>query len=74
MKNNYRYKSLASRVLAVAHYGTETWMVYIDTVPGMNHDDEFMSVAHNGEMLDERIAKILFPSIAEKNLDYVEDD
>jgi len=62
----YKYIALASRVLAVASINVEVgdWCVYIDAVPGMNHDDEYEEVARKGAKLPERIAKLIFPGYA----------
>jgi hypothetical protein len=49
-------------------------MVYVDAVPGMDHDREFMEVVRHGTAMDERLAKLLFPDIADKHLEYAEDD
>jgi hypothetical protein len=71
MKKEYGIIALASRVLAVAvcnmqegkEKGLFDWAVYIDAVPGINHDIEFMDVARLGDKQSKEIAKFLFPGI-----------
>ncbi len=38
------------------------WAVYIDAVPGINHNQEYMNVAQKGDKCPKQIATILFPS------------
>jgi len=71
MKKEYGTIALASRVLAVAvgnmqedkEKGLFDWAVYIDAVPGINHDIEFMDVARVGTKQSKEMAKFLFPGI-----------
>lgn len=67
MKVRHRYYPLACRVLAVAvinEYETVpfyNWAVYIDAVPGQNHENEYLEVAKSGSKTLKEIAGILFP-------------
>lgn len=62
-----RYVPLASRVLAVAVLGERNdWSVYIDAVPGINHNKEQIVVAQHGDKISLELASIIFPEYAEK--------
>ena len=62
----YSMNALATRVLSVAvvHYEDGElfdWSVYVDGVPGHDHDNEFMKVARLGAKLSSEMAVMLFP-------------
>ncbi len=60
------YRALSSKVLAVATV-TECvgeWRVYIEAVPGKNHELEAKLVASHGTKQPEELAKCLFPALA----------
>ena len=59
----YAYIALASKVLVVASVNTDAgdWTVYIDAVPGKNHDDEWEEVARNGTKVPQLIGEYCFP-------------
>jgi len=64
----YQKSALGCRVLAVAsiHYINDKlvdWAAYIDSVPGYDHDVEFMRVAKEGDKLGRRLAAVLFPNL-----------
>ena len=69
MNKKYESEALAQKVLAVAVKNIDDdgkmfdWAVYIDAVPGINHQDEFMQVARLGCKQHKRIAALLFPNI-----------
>ena len=65
---SYRYKALSPRVLVVASVddNVKEWAVYIDSVPGKNHKDEFVEVAKWGDKLPEQIAAVIFPDLDEE--------
>lgn len=60
--------AVSHRVLIVAsineHVGD--FSVYIDSVNGINYEQEFKSVKKFGDKLEERIAKVIFPDLFEK--------
>ena len=62
-EKEYRYVSLASRILLVQ---VETigidWSCYIGIVPGIYHEQEYMSVAREGTKVSEELAKLYFSS------------
>ncbi len=71
MTKNYYYRALSTKVLVVAivnqyDTGYEDWAAYIDAVEGQSHKNEFMDVARYGSKIDQRIAAIIFPALAEK--------
>jgi len=67
MEEKYNYIALSSKVLAVAviNYTEDNqlfdWAVYIDAVPGMDHENEYVSVAAVGAKQSKYIAIALFP-------------
>ena len=65
-KKHLKY-ALARRVMAVASYDEEVgdWAAYIDAIPGHDHDEEWKAVLDSGIKLPQRIAEVLFPSLAE---------
>jgi hypothetical protein len=70
--NDHRYQWIAPmptpRVLAVAsvHLGPNLWRVYVDAVPGRNHDLEWLEVARFGGKLSEARARELFPNMPDE--------
>lgn len=57
---------LATKVLAVAQTRIEgTWAAYIDAVQGFNHQYEIHRVLADGQKLDEKVARVLFPRFKE---------
>ncbi len=64
----YEYNALEQKVLAVAITDSNymSYKVYIGSVIGNRHDEEFMQVAENGAKLTEDIARAIFPDLAEK--------
>jgi hypothetical protein len=62
------YKALASRVLMVAriepHYGE--WRVYVDAVPGINHDNEVEEVLRSGTKMYSKDAEYFFSWVPKK--------
>ncbi len=61
-KKRTAWKILGKNVIAVAKEGgTNDWAAYIDAVPGINHAVEFKHVMANGDKLDERVARAIFP-------------
>lgn len=68
MKNEKIYRPLACKVLAVASINKTDedelfdWAVYIDSVEGNNHDNEYLEVAKSGTKLNIKIAAAIFPS------------
>jgi hypothetical protein len=63
----YFIRALADRVLAVASLDDHgDWSVYVDAVPGYNHDCEWDSVAANGDKQSKEIACVLFPYLEQK--------
>ena len=61
-----RINALARDVLAVAEVSVDGWRAYIAPVPGKNHQEEAKAVLQNGVKLTESIARVIFPSFAEK--------
>jgi len=68
MTHKYIYKALSMKILTVASINLDCgdFSVYIDVVGGTSFDDEYMKVVQWGTKLDERIAKILYPTLFEK--------
>jgi hypothetical protein len=66
------YTVLGHRVLAVcvAMYGESgkliDWTVYVDAVPGRDHEKEHLQVAISGDKPGFIIAKTLFPEMDKK--------
>lgn len=68
-----RYKALNYRVLAVCVVAPDVpgyYKVYIDAVPGSNHDIEQHEVHRHGVKLDWPIAGMLFPQFEEAGFKY----
>ncbi len=69
MISKIRYQALAKMVLAVAVVNTDSygklfdWTVYVDAVPGINHDTECAIVAKNGCKQSQKLAGLLFPDL-----------
>lgn len=60
------YRALASRVLIVATTRVEGgWNAFCDAVPGERHRDEIHEVLRHGDLVDERLARLLFPEFEE---------
>ena len=56
------YCALARMVLVVAKTRVEgVWSAYCDTVPGQNHDNEYIEVLRTGDKIPEQIARVIFP-------------
>lgn len=66
-----RYYPLANRVLVVASIWLAAldFKVYIDAVPGEDHDEEMQEVAKTGVKLPETMARLLFPTLKEFTYD-----
>ena len=61
-----RVRALATCVLVVAQTRIEcAWSVYIDAVPGHNHDHEYEAVLRHGAKLSESLARHLFPEFTD---------
>lgn len=70
------YTQLGHRVLAVLSRRADGWCVYVDAVPGVNHDLEWQAVAQEGTKLDEATATAIiqnrfFPGFDPAGLPYV---
>lgn len=69
MEYTTRWISLATRVIATASltYTDEwellDWTAYIDSVKGINHNDEWQEVAKSGDKLPSKIAVAIFPNL-----------
>lgn len=66
--HSYYIKALSTRVLCVASVNHQIgdWSAYIDSVVGMNHEEEFELVYQHGDKLPYEIAKYLFGFLDEK--------
>lgn len=53
------YTQIAQRVLAVLLRRIDGWCVYIDAVPGQNHDSEWLNVLHHGDKVRESLARAI---------------
>lgn len=53
------YTRLARRVLAVLSRRAEGWCVYVDAVPGENHDVEWQQVAREGSKQFEPVGRAI---------------
>ena len=62
MTDKYEHFALASKVLAVAVSNEYDWTVFVDAVPGRDHDKEAKRVAEYGDKADIPLAKLLFPN------------
>lgn len=74
MEEKIRCVALAQKVLAVAvmNYRKDNltlfdWAVYVDAVPGINHEQEKDRVADKGCKQGMKLASLLFPDL-DKNL------
>lgn len=57
-----RYRRLDSKVIAVAVEGSVgDWAAYIGAVPGINHDEEWITVKEDGTKLPKTVAEAMFP-------------
>lgn len=59
--------ALSSRVLVVASVNKAVgdWAVYIDAVPGHNHELEWSEVAKHGTKVSKEMGELLFPEFKE---------
>lgn len=57
------YTQLGHRVLAVLSIGVDGWRVYVDAVPGQNHDREWQEVARVGDKQREPVARAIVESL-----------
>lgn len=67
-KIEYHQYALAQRVLAVAKVKSFNgklmdWAVYVDAVPGENHDNEYVKVTTHGSKLYKAMAVFMFPGL-----------
>jgi len=62
----YRYEALASKVLAVAVIHPYGWTAFCDAVPGLDHEEEYMDVARDGDKLLKELAVEIFPDLKEE--------
>jgi hypothetical protein len=53
------YTQLSSRVLAVLSRRVDCWAVYIDAVPGDDHEAEWPAVAAHGHKAREPLARAI---------------
>jgi len=58
-KKKFRHTALSSRVLAVLSVGPDGWRMYVDAVPGKDHDVEWHLVASQGQKQREAIARAI---------------
>lgn len=58
------WKALDEHVLVVATSGFGEWTAYIAAVPGKSHDAEVAEVAAKGSKLSQKLAAVLFPTLA----------
>ena len=55
-------RALSRGILVVAVTRIEgRWKAYIGVVPGVNHDNEWREVWKDGDQLEERFARPMFP-------------
>ncbi len=72
LDNNHRFLPKVplptGRILAVAsvHLGPNEWRVYVDAVPGHNHDQEWLAVARFGGKVSETQARAWFPNMPDE--------
>lgn len=61
-----RFIALHQHVLVVAKTRIEgAWSAFCGPVPGMNHQFEWQEVTQTGEVLPEKVARVLFPEYDE---------
>lgn len=68
-----RYRALSTRVLAVCVVGPDLpgyYKVYIDAVPGQNHDLEVHEVHRHGVKAEPALAAVLFPDFEKAGFKY----
>ena len=53
------YTQLGHRVLAVLSRGVGEWRVYVDAVPGKNHEEEWEEVARFGDKQREEVGRAI---------------
>ena len=68
----YAWRALSQKVLAVAKVNVDIgdFAVYIDAVPGDDHDAECAEVAASGAKTTPEIAKVLFPAMFTEDYPY----
>ena len=54
-----RHSAMNRRVMLVLSRRPEGWCIYMDAVPGKNHDHEWEAVAKQGSKVDEPIARLM---------------
>ena len=57
------YTQLGMKVLAVLTVGPDGYRVYVDAVPGYNHDEEWQEVAATGAKQNELVAKAIVENL-----------
>ena len=57
------YTQLSSRVLAVVCRRVDGWCVYVDAVPGKNHDIEWQEVARCGDKQELKVATAIVENL-----------
>ena len=57
------YTQLGRRVLAVLSRGVDGYRVYVDAVPGVNHEREWEEVADYGDKQREPVARAIVQSL-----------
>lgn len=62
-----RWVALDQYVIAVAKERVDGWAAYIGSVPGKEHEHEWIDVLHGGTKLDEAVAIQIFPEFLLRN-------
>ncbi len=57
------YTQLGSKVLAVLSRRVDGWCVYVDAVPGVDHEMEWYEVSCTGQKQKEPIAKAIVENL-----------
>ncbi|KKL75428.1 hypothetical protein LCGC14_2054990 [marine sediment metagenome] len=57
------YTQLSSRALAVLSRRVDGWCVYVDGVPGEDHEIEWQYVASNGDKQNKTVATAIVTSL-----------
>jgi hypothetical protein len=60
-----KWTALTSRVLAVLVRRAEGWCVYLDAVPGIDHQRELEDVVRHGNKMTEAVARAIFTTVPE---------
>lgn len=63
------YTQLSSRVLAVVCRRVDGWCVYVDSVLGKNHDDEWEEVADHGTKQTPEVATAIVENLFHPGFD-----